>query len=149
MFLANHFCATGSVISGDNLDSQFAQKHIALCQRLWMRNNPLDIAQLLPRLAEQTVIDRVSNLANHKQIMLAQQVVDIVDATRLRILNGYQTVLNLAGGDGTKDIGKTPIGKWFRCERSLFPEIGKHGLISKRTTLSLKSNPYHRRFSAC
>src|SRR5579883_387261 len=88
----------------------------------------------------------MADFANHKEIVLAQQVVGIVDAARLRILNGHQPVIDLAACDDAKDIGKAAAGDWvdlpFGTQGLPLSKIDTRGLVTKCSTFPLKSYPY-------
>lgn len=105
----------------------------------------MDILNSLSWQAEQAVIDRVRDLTDYKQVMLAQEIIDIVDASSLRVLHRHQAKINLARSHRAKDIGKRPIGHrlYLSSRKMSFPsstKIGARGLIAKGSSLPLKGN---------
>src|SRR5579875_445412 len=139
ILLADHLGATGGIIGCYNLDPQFAQVDIALRQRLWMRDHPFNAAQLLSGQAEQAVIDRVLVFADDEQVMLAQQIIDIVDATGLRILYSHHTITDLTCGYRAEDLGEAAI--WARlCQLLYATEVSAYRFVAERSVFALKGH---------
>src|SRR5947209_17100188 len=90
------------------------------------------------------MVNRMANLADHKQIVLAQEIIHIIDAAGLRVLDWNQAILCLACCHGPEDIGETAIGNgaWLYAlfSRELCAEISACCLVAKSPALALESN---------
>ena len=76
----------------------------------------------------------MTNLSYHKEVMLAQQIIHIINTACLRIFYWYQAILNFPRGNSPEDLGKTAAGKWL----SLFSKINAHSFITKGSPFALK-----------
>src|SRR5579883_1465423 len=105
-----------------------------------MRNDACNVTQALPWQTKQTLIHRVTDFANDKQVVLTQQIIHIANTSCLRIFYRHYTKINFASGNGAKHMGKTAIGDEIRRALSLLAEINVSGLISKGCALTLEGD---------
>src|SRR5450755_75982 len=89
------------------------------------------------------MIDGVPDLADDEQVVLAQEIVDIVNAARLRVFDRHEAILDLAGGDGAENIGEGAIGYRFG-PRMRFPGVSTkiclHRFVAECAALALKGD---------
>lgn len=145
VFFANHFRAACRIVGGDDFHAKFAQVDIALRQRLRVRDDSFDVAELLSRQAEQAVIDGMTDFACYEQVVLAQEIIDIIDAAGLRIFNGYQAKFDLSGGNSAEHVGECAIWHWLRSRSSLLcirqvAKVDTDGFVAERAALALKGD---------
>src|SRR5215470_13327656 len=86
------------------------------------------------------MIDRMANLTYDKKIVLAQEIIDFVDAAGLGVFDGHHAILNLACCNCSEDIGKTTVGNWFRRGFTLFSKICSGRFVTEGSTFTLKGD---------
>jgi hypothetical protein len=103
--IANHACAARGVVGRHDLDpGQGLQEHLALRQRLRVREHALDLAQLDAGQCQQVVHDRQLGLGDDRQIVLEHQIVVAMDAAADRVLDRQQSVRRVSGGHGREHV---------------------------------------------
>src|SRR5260370_41800400 len=80
------------------------------------------------------MVERMADLANDEEVVLAQQIVNVVNAACLRIFYRYQAVLNFSGGNCSENLAKTTTGKRL----DFVPKISSVRVTAKVSSLTLK-----------
>src|SRR5579884_4182204 len=78
--------------------------------------------------------------ADDIQIVLPQQIIDIINTTRLRVFYRHEAIIYFAGGNRAECIGKAAVGDWFRSNPLVSPKIYANGLSSKGSTFALEGD---------
>ena len=131
----------GGVVSGHHLHPQIPQEAVALGQRLRMRDDPADVGQGLPGKGEQGVVHGVEHLAGHVQVVLAQQIIHVIDRPGLGVLHRCQAVVHRPAGHRLEEVDEGLAR--IRLRRGAEP--GAHRLVPIGPEFPLEGDDRHAR----
>jgi hypothetical protein len=76
----------------------------------------------------------MADFARDEKVILAQQIIHFIDASRLRIFYRHKASFNLTCGNGTEYIGKAPVGNWS----GLSTKICSYCFVTKSPSFALE-----------
>ena len=108
------------------------------------------------------MIYRMTNLTNHKKIVLTKQIIDVIDTTCLGIFHWHQSIIYITGGNCTENIRKGAQRNRLGTLLKVRPEIDAHQprrqkhpvrpgklLVSTQRALESRSRDHYRLIALC